>query len=264
MILSLPFPNIDPVIFSVGPVAVRWYALAYIAGLLLGIKYVSIFVSKSPYSLDKKSVDDLLVWMTIGVIVGVRIGYVIFYNFDSYLENPISILKVWEGGMSFHGGLLGVIVATFILCRQRRLDFWGVSDAIACAAPIGLFFGRIANFVNGELYGRFSDLPWAVRFPQGGSLPRHPSQLYEAILEGLFLFFILFFFSRKDKLRHRLGLLSGIFMIGYGVSRIFFEFFRSPDPQIGFFMETYTMGQLLSVPLIIIGVYLVLSRMNFR
>jgi len=264
MILSVPFPNIDPIIFSVGPIAVRWYALSYIAGLLIGIKYIAIFVSKSPYALEKRNVDDLLVWVTIGVILGGRIGYAAFYNLGIYLSNPIQILKIWEGGMSFHGGLVGVVCATMLFCRQRKLSFWGVSDAVACAAPIGLFFGRIANFINGELFGRVSDLPWAVIFPNGGQAPRHPSQLYEAFFEGLLLFAILFFFSKNDDVRHKSGFLSGIFLIGYGIARGFIEFFREPDQQIGFLFGVYTMGQLLSAPLIIFGIYLVFFRQKSK
>ncbi len=253
----MPFPNIDPIIFSVGPIAVRWYALSYIAGLLLGIKYVAIFVSKSPYALEKNNVDDLLVWMAIGVILGGRIGYVAFYNLEVYLRNPIEILKVWQGGMSFHGGLIGVVCVTVLFCRQRKLSFWRVSDAIACATPIGLLFGRIANFINGELFGRVSDLPWAVIFPNGGPSPRHPSQLYEAFFEGLLLFFILFFFSKNVEMRHRPGFLSGVFLMGYGIARGFVELFREPDQQIGFLFGFYTIGQLLSTPLIIYGFYLI-------
>ena len=259
MTLAIAFPNIDPVIFSYGPITVRWYALSYIAGLLLGIKYIGTFISKPPHAMDKKDADDLLIWLTLGVILGGRLGYVGFYNIDFYIANPITIFKVWEGGMSFHGGLLGVAGAIILYCRQRQLKILAVGDAVACAAPIGLFFGRIANFINGELFGRVSDVPWSMIFPHGGASSRHPSQLYEAGLEGFFLFIILFVLSRQEVFRLRLGFLSGVFMIGYACSRGFVEFFREPDSHIGFLYSNFTMGQALSVPLLMLGVYLISS-----
>ena len=257
MTIAIAFPNIDPVIISFGPIVIRWYAVSYIAGLLVGIKYISSFVSLPPHAMVKRDPDDLLLWLTLGIIIGGRLGYVGFYNFEFYLANPIAIFKVWEGGMSFHGGLFGVIVAIFLFCRQRKLSFLAVADAVSCAAPIGLFFGRIANFINGELFGRVSDVPWAMIFPRGGTLTRHPSQLYEAGLEGFGLFLVLFILSRNTVLRHRIGFLSGIFLIGYACSRGFIEFFREPDPHIGFLYSNLTMGQVLSIPLIVLGAYLV-------
>ena len=257
MTFAIAFPNIDPVIFSVGPFAIRWYALAFIAGLLIGIKYLGVFVTKPPHAMDKKNVDDFLVWLTLGVVLGGRLGYIAFYNAELYLANPIAILKVWEGGMSFHGGLLGVIVAIILFCRQRKLSYWAVGDAVACATPIGLFFGRIANFFNGELFGRVSDVPWAMVFPHGGSMPRHPSQLYEAGLEGFALFILLYVLSKNENLRLKPGFLSGVFMIGYAAARGLVELFRQPDAHIGFLFGNFTMGQLLSVPLVALGLYLI-------
>ncbi|MEE2999332.1 MAG: prolipoprotein diacylglyceryl transferase [Pseudomonadota bacterium] len=256
MTMAIAFPNIDPVIFSFGPISIRWYALSYIAGLLIGIKYISAFVSKPPHAMGKKDAEDLLIWLTLGVILGGRIGYVGFYNLEFYTVNPLAILKVWEGGMSFHGGLIGVVGATILFCRQRKLNILAVGDAIACATPFGLFFGRIANFINGELFGRVSDVPWAMIFPYGGELPRHPSQLYEAFFEGILLFVILFLLSQNERLRHRGGFLSGFFMVGYAFFRGFIEFFREPDSHIGFLYNNFTTGQVLSVPLVLLGAYL--------
>ena len=259
MTLAIAFPNIDPVIFSIGPLSIRWYALSYIAGLLIGIKYIGYFVSKAPYAMDRKNTEDLLVWLTLGVILGGRLGYVLFYNIEFYLNNPIAVFKVWEGGMAFHGGLIGVISAIIIFCRQRKLNILAVSDAVACAAPIGLFFGRIANFINGELIGRITDVPWAVIFPGAGRVPRHPSQLYEAALEGLFLFAVLNILWRSLWFRNRPGFISGIFVAGYGLLRGIAEFYRQPDEHIGFLIYGSTIGQLLSLPMILLGIYLIAS-----
>ena len=259
MTLAIAFPNIDPIIFSVGPLSIRWYALSYIAGLLIGIKYIGYFVSKTPYAMDRKNTEDLLVWLTLGVILGGRLGYVLFYNIEFYLINPIAVFKVWEGGMAFHGGLIGVISAIIIFCRQRKLNILAVSDAVACAAPIGLFFGRIANFINGELIGRITDVPWAMIFPRGDRELRHPSQLYEAGLEGLLLFICLFLLSRNDSLRAKPGFLSGVFIFGYACSRVFVEFYREPDSHIGFLFNIFTLGQFLSLPLFFLGIYLMFS-----
>ena len=191
MMLAIPFPQIDPVIVSFGPFAVRWYALAYIAGLVIGWRLMRRLAAKSPFEIDAEHIDDFLVWATLGVILGGRIGYALFYNFGLFLDNPISILYVWRGGMSFHGGFLGVVVAGLWFCKRRGIEPLKLGDLLACVAPVGLFFGRIANFINGELFGRVSDVPWAMVFPHGGPMPRHPSQLYEAALEGLVLFVVL-------------------------------------------------------------------------
>src|SRR5690606_2680204 len=201
--------------------------------------------------------DDLLVYVTLGVVLGGRLGYVLFYRPGYYLDNPLEALAVWHGGMSFHGGVLGVIAAAALFARLRDRSMLEIGDAIAAAAPIGLFFGRIANFINGELFGRVTDVPWAVVFPQGGPEPRHPSQLYEAGLEGLVLFGIMTWFAWRPRDPDSNGRLAGIFLIGYGIARIFAELFREPDPHLGFLVGGLTMGQLLSLPLILVGALLV-------
>jgi phosphatidylglycerol:prolipoprotein diacylglycerol transferase len=253
----VPYPAIDPVLISVGPFAVRWYALAYIVALIVGWRYCTQLARRwamrgTPVASDK-DIDDFLVWATIGVVLGGRIGYVLFYNFGYYLHNPGQALELWHGGMSFHGGALGVVCAIALFCWQRRLLPLRFADLIACAVPIGLFLGRLANFINGELWGRPSTVPWAMIFPTGGPVPRHPSQLYEATLEGIVLFLILFFLQRRETIRLRPGTLTAAFLIGYGAFRIICEFFREPDAQLGFLWGGATMGQLLSVPLILIG-----------
>ena len=259
--LVVPYPAIDPVLVSIGPFAVRWYALAYIAALLLGWRYCNMLARRwatgGTPAATTKELDDFLVWATIGVVLGGRIGYVLFYNFAYYLQHPSQALELWHGGMSFHGGAIGVCIALALFCRQRRVLLLPFADLIACAVPIGLFLGRIANFINGELWGRPSDAPWAMVFPNGGPLPRHPSQLYEATLEGLVLFLILFFLQRSDGVRARRGTLAGAFLVGYGAFRIVGEFFREPDQQLGFLVGGTTMGQLLSVPLILAGLFLI-------
>ncbi len=257
MTFVIPFPNIDPVLISIGPFAIRWYSLAYIAGLLLGWRLLRRLAKRAPKVADEAAIDDFLVWVTLGVILGGRLGYVVFYNFAYYFENPLDVFAVWRGGMSFHGGLIGVIVATLIFCRRRRIDLWPFADRVACATPVGLFFGRIANFINGELMGRVTDVPWAVVFPRGGPEPRHPSQIYEAFGEGVLLFGVLMWLAGNDALRRRAGFLTGIFLIGYGLSRTVAELFRQPDLHLGFFSFGTTMGQWLSVPLILAGLVLV-------
>ncbi|MGE0653421.1 MAG: prolipoprotein diacylglyceryl transferase [Alphaproteobacteria bacterium] len=274
-VFVLPFPAIDPVLISVGPFAVRWYALAYIAGLLIGWWVVARLADSFPAPtatnetaasnaaeglprrLTRALVDDFLLWATLGVILGGRIGYVAFYNPAHYASHPLEIFAVWQGGMSFHGGLVGVIAAIILFCRRKGLPVFALGDLIALVAPIGLFFGRLANFINGELYGRVSDVPWAMVFPRGGEMPRHPSQLYEAGLEGIVLFLVLLALVRFARARERPGLLTGAFIAGYGVARVIVEMFREPDPQLGFLAFGTTMGQLLSLPLIAVGLWLV-------
>lgn len=266
MMFALPFPAIDPVLIDlgtwpiVGPMGIRWYALAYLVGLGLAWVYVRSFIANPPRAMTARDVDDLVFYAFLGVVLGGRIGYVLFYNFNVYARDPFAILRVWEGGMSFHGGLMGVIVAMFFFCRTRKLNFLAVSDAVAVATPIGLFLGRLANFVNAELYGRVTDVPWAVVFPRAGNLPRHPSQLYEAVLEGLVLFSVLFVMGRSEKIRLRAGMLAGVFLMGYALSRIVVETVREPDVQIGFLLGGTTMGQWLSVPIFLAGLYLVVRR----
>jgi phosphatidylglycerol:prolipoprotein diacylglycerol transferase len=255
--LALPFPAIDPILIEIGPFAIRWYALAYIAGLVVGWQYVKRLVQRPGWQLTPTDVDDLLVYITLGVVVGGRLGYVLFYRPGYYLGNPLEALAVWHGGMSFHGGVLGVVAAAALFAHLRERCTLEIADAVCAAAPIGLFFGRIANFINGELFGRVSDVPWAVVFPHGGGEPRHPSQLYEAGLEGALLFGVMIWFAWGPREPGAGGRLSGIFLIGYGLARSFVELFREPDAHLGFLIGGLTMGQLLSLPMIVIGALLV-------
>ena len=258
MLFALPFPAVDPIAFEFGPLVIRWYALAYLAGFVLGWRYAMALSRSNVGSPQAIDYDDFLTWAVLGVILGGRIGYVLFYQFGYYLSDPAQIFMVWHGGMSFHGGFLGVIVAVLVFSRQRGFSPLAFGDLWACAAPIGLFFGRIANFINGELYGRVTDVSWAVMFPRGGPLPRHPSQLYEAALEGALLFVVLGVLARMPAVRSRPGTLIGVFFIGYGLARTTVEFFREPDAQLGFLFAGATMGQLLSLPMIVIGIGFVL------
>lgn len=256
--LAIPFPMIDPVMVEVGPFVIRWYALAYIAGLVLGWLYLRWLVQRPGWQMTTEDLDDLLLYVTLGVVLGGRLGYVLFYRPEFYLSHPGEILAVWQGGMSFHGGLLGVLLAMALFAWRRGIAFLDVGDAVAAATPIGLLFGRVANFINGELFGRASDVPWAMVFPHGGPEPRHPSQLYEAILEGLVLFLVLFWIARRPRLPEQAGRIGGLFLIGYGLARSFVEFFREPDEHLGFLLGgSVTMGQILSVPMIVIGLVLV-------
>jgi phosphatidylglycerol:prolipoprotein diacylglycerol transferase len=256
--LVIPYPAIDPVLIEFGPFAIRWYALAYIAGLLIGWRYCLSMARRPPQVIDPAALDDFLVWVTLGVVLGGRIGYVLFYNLPFYLQHPVDALKIWTGGMSFHGGAIGVVLATLLFTRLRKIDFLGLSDILVCAVPIGLFLGRLANFINGELYGRPSDVWWAMVFPSDPTrLPRHPSQLYEAALEGVVLFVILYVLQRYTRAREYRGLLSGVFLTGYAVARIVAEFFRQPDQQLGYLLGGLTMGQLLSIPVLIVGLWLI-------
>jgi phosphatidylglycerol:prolipoprotein diacylglycerol transferase len=255
--LALPFPAIDPVLIEIGPFAIRWYALAYIAGLVLGWQYVKRLVQRPGWRLTPADIDDLLVYVTLGVVIGGRLGYILFYRPGFYLSHPLEALAVWHGGMAFHGGALGVIAAAALFARLRQRSTLEITDAVCAAAPIGLFFGRIANFINGELFGRVTDVPWAIVFPHGGDEPRHPSQLYEAGLEGLVLFGVMTWFAWRPREPGAEGRLAGIFLIGYGVARSFAELFREPDAHLGFLLGGITMGQLLSLPMIVIGALLI-------
>lgn len=260
MIFAIPFPVIDPVLVEIGPIAVRWYALAYILGLLLGWRYVRWLRRGHPAGWTEMDIDDFLVWATVGVILGGRFGYVLAYNGALFLDEPLEIFAIWQGGMSFHGGLVGVTVAIVAYGLKRGKSFLALADRIACATPIGLLFGRLANFVNGELYGRASEAPWAMVFPRGGPVPRHPSQLYEAVLEGVVLFVVMAIAWRIPALRDRPGRLTGLFLVGYAVARILVELVREPDIQLGFLLGPLTMGQLLSLPLLLGGLYLLARR----
>ena len=255
---AIAFPTIDPVMIEIGPLVIRWYALAYIAGLVLGWLYLRWLVQRPGWQLTPLDLDDLLLYVTLGVVLGGRLGYVFFYRPEYYLTHPAEILVVWQGGMSFHGGLIGVLAAMALFSWRRKIPFLKIGDAVAAATPIGLLFGRIANFINGELFGRQSDVPWAMVFPHGGPEPRHPSQLYEAALEGLLLFLILFWFARKARKPEHRGRIGGLFLIGYGLARSFVELFREPDAHLGFLLgNAVTMGQILSLPMIVIGLILV-------
>jgi phosphatidylglycerol:prolipoprotein diacylglycerol transferase len=256
-LFAIPFPAIDPVAIAVGPFVVRWYALAYIVGLLLGWRYCLMLADRPPRLVERRDIDDFLVWATLGVVLGGRIGYVLFYKPGYYIEHPLEALYLWHGGMSFHGGALGVTIAILLFTRARRLPAFAFSDIIVEAIPIGLFFGRIANFINGELYGRETDVPWAMVFPGGGPVPRHPSQLYEALCEGLLLFLLLLIAEHRGA-RRRPGVVSGLFLIGYAVARMSGELFRQPDVQLGFLVFGTTMGQLLSIPALLAGILLIL------
>lgn len=264
--LVLPFPAIDPVLIEFGPFAIRWYALAYVAGLLLGWYYMRRLVSTeslwrgTPHP-SLVQVDDFVVYATLGTILGGRLGYVLFYSPGYYLSNPSEILQVWSGGMSFHGGFLGVVAAMVVFAWRHKLSLWTLFDLAGTVAPIGLLFGRIANFINGELWGRPSDVPWAMVFPGAGPEPRHPSQLYEAALEGALLLVVTALVVRAGGYR-RPGLVAGVFALGYGLARSFAELYRVPDAHIGYFQFGLTMGILLSLPMIAAGLFAIARALS--
>lgn len=249
----LRFPNIDPVIFQIGPLALRWYGLMYIIGFVSSYALTLYQLKKKKPMINKDHIDDLFFYLIIGLILGARLGYVIFYNPGFYLKNPLEIFMVWHGGMSFHGGLIGVFIAGVIVIRQKKLPFLATADLIVPTAPIGIGLGRIGNFINGELFGKPTDIPWAMVFPHGGSVLRHPSQLYEAFFEGIILFVALWFYKDRKK---RDGDVVAVFLMLYGAFRIFCEIFREPDVQLGFFFGLLTMGQLLSAAMVALGAWL--------
>jgi phosphatidylglycerol:prolipoprotein diacylglycerol transferase len=244
------FPQIDPIIFSIGPIAVRWYGMMYLLGFVGGYFIMGYIAKLRKMPITQETISDLLFYAVLGVVIGGRIGYTLFYNTSYYLNHPVQIFYVWEGGMSFHGGLLGVVTVLLLFCRRKKLPLLMVGDLVVSAVPIGLGFGRIGNFINGELWGRVTTHPWGMIFPGAGSLPRHPSQLYEAGLEGVVLFLIIFFL-------HRFGVKRGVpafsFLFFYGLFRFLIEFVRQPDAQLGFLWGGATMGQLLSLPMILFG-----------
>lgn len=269
---ALSFPSIDPVAFSIGPVAVKWYGLAYMAGLLIGWAYVrQLLISPSLWSAGQppfgaERVDDLLFYITLGVILGGRLGFVLFYEPGYYISHPADIPAIWKGGMSFHGALVGSALAIILFARQNGYSALSTMDLCTAANPIGLFFGRVANFINGELFGRPSDAPWAMVFPQAASLhptveptPRHPSQLYEAALEGLVLFIVLRIMTHRYQALERPGLVSGTFLLGYGLARSFAEFFREPHEGHALNIGPFTAGQFYSLPMIVIGIVMILA-----
>lgn len=258
----IPYPVIDPVLVAIGPFPIRWYALAYVAGLVAGWATTRVLVGRDRLWAAGQprpsviSIDDLVVYIAIGIIVGGRAGYVLFYNLPFFLDHPAEIPKLWTGGMAFHGGLLGVVLGLTVFARRNRVPVLTVADVVAAGVPFGLLFGRLANFIKPELWGRATDVPWAMVFPGAGPLPRHPSQLYEAALEGVVLLTIVLGAANRGALR-RPGLVTGLFTLGYGLARITAEFFREPDAQLGFLFGGATMGMLLSLPLVALGVGLV-------
>jgi len=264
--LLIPYPNIDPVLVEFGPIVVRWYALAYIAGILLGwvyaraiIKRPALWGGKPPLTVI--DFDDFILWITLGIILGGRLGNILFYDPSYYAAHPLEIVMLWHGGMSFHGGFLGCVIAVIWFARHRRIPFLSLGDLTCAVGPIGLFLGRIANFINGELWGRPTDVPWAMVFPHADAQPRHPSQIYEATLEGLALLAALAILVRLGALK-RPGTICGAFMIGYGIARIIGEFFREPDPQLERLSHGLTMGMVLSLPMIVIGIGFVLYALK--
>jgi phosphatidylglycerol:prolipoprotein diacylglycerol transferase len=261
--LAIPFPAIDPVALRLGPLTVKWYGLAYMAGLLLGWLYIKhLLGSQRLWPADKPpfapaKADDLLLFMTLGVLLGGRLGYVLFYEPRFFLSHPLEIPAVWNGGMSFHGALIGSIIAIIAFARRIEASPWSVMDLTAAAAPMGLLFGRLANFVNGELWGRPSTLPWAMVFPGAGTEPRHPSQLYEALLEGGMLFVVLWWLTHRHGALRKPGELAGAFLIGYGLARSFSELFRTPDPGHILTIPPFTAGIVYSLPMIVAGAVIV-------
>ncbi len=255
--LAIAFPLIDPVAIELGPLVIRWYSLAYVVGIVLGWRYMLRLAARPPGLVVRLDIDDFILWATLGVILGGRLGYVLFYRPGFYFANPMEILAVWKGGMAFHGATLGMLAATILFTWRRRISLLGFGDLICAAAPIGLFLGRLANFINGELFGRVSDVPWAMAFPRGGPMPRHPSQLYEATLEGLVLFAVLAWLIYRVRALERPGLVAGVFCAGYAVARIAVEFVREPDAHLSFIFAGATMGQLLSLPMGLLGLFLI-------
>jgi phosphatidylglycerol---prolipoprotein diacylglyceryl transferase len=264
MTWPLPYPQIDPVLIAIGPLAIRWYALSYIAGIVLAWLLLRRTIAATPAVGTPEQADEFMTWATLGVVLGGRIGYVLFYELffqtDRLFSSPLHIFAIWQGGMSFHGGMLGVLLATYLFTRRQKMPLWAFGDRLVPGVPFGLFFGRLANFINAELYGRQAgpDVPWAMVFPTDPlQIPRHPSQLYQAFLEGICLLAILLPLSRSEKIRARTGTLTGVFFIGYAIARIVGEMFRQPDAFLGFLFAGITMGQLLSVPMALFGAWLI-------
>lgn len=266
-LLVIPYPQFDPVLVHLGPLDIRWYALAYITGILGGWVYARAIISRprlwgGTAPLTVLDFDDFILWVTFGIIVGGRLGNVLFYDPSYYAANPLEIVMLWHGGMAFHGGFLGCVIAVILFARHRRIPILSLGDLTCAVVPIGLFLGRIANFINDELWGRPSDVPWAMVFPRApDGLPRHPSQLYEAGLEGLLLFMVLALLVRAGALKRR-GLIVGVFMAGYGIARTAGELFREPDPQLEQLAHGLTMGMVLSWPMILIGVVFIVYALR--
>lgn len=250
------FPDISPIVFSIGPFSLRWYALAYLAGIIFAWILTSRNIKKYNLGITNAQLDDLVFYTTLGIILGGRLGYVFCYGNGYFWHNPLEIFAVWNGGMSFHGGIIGVILGLYCFAKQYKFPYLKITDLVSLYVPIGIFLGRIANFVNGELWGRVTTVSWAVKFPEGGYLPRHPSQLYEALTEGILMFVILNYLWCKPFVRKHTGIISASFLIIYAISRICMEFFREPDRQIGFITNNITLGQILSVPFLLLGLYI--------
>jgi len=249
----LSYPHIDPTIVTLGPLQIRWYGIMYVLGFMASYLLVKYQIRKNRLNIEINRLNDLFLFLVIGLIIGARLGYCIFYNFSFYLIHPLKLLAIWEGGMSFHGGLIGVVISGYIYIKRHEVSFWQLADLLVVTAPIGLGLGRLGNFLNAELYGRVTTLPWGMIFPSAGNLPRHPSQLYECLLEGILLFAILWW-AKAFPLRK--GTLFCLFFFLYSAFRFFVEFFREPDPQLGFILSFMTMGQILSVLMGIGGVIL--------
>ena len=253
-------PSIDPVILSIGALDIRWYSLSYIMAFVIGSFLIKKFNKEFSNSISNKEIDNFFLWAILGVIIGGRLGYVIFYQTNIFVLDPIHIFKIWKGGMSFHGGLAGMIVSIYFFCRKNKLSFFYLADLVSLVAPIGLFFGRIANFINTELYGRITDFPFAVIYPSIDQFPRHPSQLYEAFFEGFLLFTILLYYFYKKKENGLIGKISGLFLLLYSFFRFSIEYLREPDAHLGLFLGYFSMGQLLSVPLFIFGILIFVKK----
>jgi len=260
----ITYPNIDPIALSIGPVAIRWYGITYLLGLAVGWALGTYRIRRYKNTqraalINETQLGDLLLYIAFGLLLGGRLGYIIFYKTAILLTSPWEIFMIWQGGMSFHGGLLGAALAIWYFCKQQKLDFFVIADFLAPLAPPAFFFGRIGNFINGELWGKVSDVPWAMVFPHAGFLPRHPTQLYEAFLEGIVLFLILWLYTNSKKLRPTKSV-SGLFLICYGIFRCIIEFFRVPDQHLGYLaFDWLTMGQVLSIPMILLGIFLFLK-----
>jgi phosphatidylglycerol:prolipoprotein diacylglycerol transferase len=255
MCYALIFPNIDPVMLSVGPLKIHWYGVAYAVGIMLGWWYAIYLAERFKTSLNRQLIDDSIFWILGGIIIGGRLGHIVLYDPIHYIKAPWEIIMVWKGGMSFHGGLAGVLIALALYARKHSLVYLSLLDAFAASAPIGFFLGRMANFINGELFGRPTDVPWGMVFPNGGEWPRHPSQLYEAFCEGILLFLVLTYCWRFTRLPKTPGRLTGVGLLGYGLARIFCEFFREPE-LFGLMLGGITWGQVLSLPLVVSGLLL--------
>ena len=260
--MILIHPSIDPVIFSFGFLEIRWYSMAYIAAFLIGSFLIKFYNNKFESKINDKLIDKFFIWSVLGIIIGGRAGYVLFYQLEIFLSNPIYLFLIWKGGMSFHGGLLGMIISIYFFSKRNNIHFFYLADLVSLVAPIGLFLGRLANFINVELFGRVTDFPLAIIYPSIDNRPRHPSQLYEAFLEGIVLFFILQIIFTKNYSNKIYGYISSLFLLFYGLFRFFVEFLREPDDHMGLFFDLFSMGQILSLPLIVIGIFILLKIKN--